>query len=284
MNKEMIQAIKKIKPLSPRVVDLLKLASREGHGISDVVRIVECDAVLTAGILRVANSASYRPARGDVDSLQVAISLLGERTVVGICLELCSNGFFDQPLEGYESTGGELWRHDLKTAILSRLLTRHARKPIHANHAFIAGILHDIGKTVVSTYLKGSAPQLTLLVDRSNEHMSYLEAERHKLGYDHCEAGKILAEQWKLPEFCLETIAFHHHPDEAAKEYASLVFCVHLADLLAMMTGSGTGSDSMLYQLHPKYVDHFVISSEKTQLLILDAEEEFAEMISSTMG
>lgn len=280
MNRDIVEASKRVKPLSPSLINLLRATAKPEHSLGEILEIIQLDSVLTAGILRAANSAAFRKSR-EVESLNVAVSLLGERFVVGIAMELCSDGFFDQPLAGYESEAGDLWRHSIKTAIAARLISRHARRPLDSNLAFTAGILHDIGKVVLSSFLEGSARQMALSVGEGRDSVSYLDAERKRLGSDHCEAGLALAEHWRLPECYRAAIAWHHQPDKAPEAYVPFVFAVHMGDALAMMSGAATGSDGMLYPLHPGYVQHFDLSAEATQLVFLDLEREFAAMSAS---
>jgi putative nucleotidyltransferase with HDIG domain len=280
MNLDLEAACRKVKPLSPSLVNLLQITAKNDHGLGDVLGIIQLDSVLTAAILRAANSAAFRKAE-EVDSLNLAVSLLGERFVVGVAMDLCSDGFFEQPLAGYESAAGDLWRHSIKTAIAARLFSRYARRPVDSNQAFTAGILHDIGKVVLSTFMEGSAAEMALSVAEGRDSLSYLEAEKNKLGSNHCEAGLVLADHWRLPECYRAAIAWHHEPDKAPPEMIPFVYTIHLGDAMAMMTGAATGSDSMLYPLNPNYLNHFKLTPETTQLVLLELEREYDALCTS---
>ena len=277
MNCDIIEASKRVKPLSPSLIHLLQVTAKSNHALSDVHAIIQLDPVLTAAILRAANSAAFRKSE-IIDSLSTAVSLLGERFVVGVAMDLCSDGFFEQPLAGYESEAGALWHHSIKTAIAARLISRYARRPTDNNLAFTAGILHDIGKVVLSSFLEGSAQQMALSVIEETDSPSYLSAEKKKLGSNHCEAGLALAKLWRLPECYQAAIAFHHEPDKAPEALVPLVFAVHMGDVLAMMSGASTGADGLLYPLHPGHVNHFNLTPETTQLVVLNMEEEYTAM------
>lgn len=277
MNCDILEASKRVKPLSPSLINLLQVTAKRDHALSDVHSIIQLDPVLTAAILRAANSAAFRKSE-IVDSLSTAVSLLGERFVVGVALDLCSDGFFEQPLVGYESEAGDLWRHSIKTAIAARLVSRYARRPTDSNLAFTAGILHDIGKVVLSSFLEGSARQLAMSVGPEADSLSYLDAEKKKLGSNHCEAGLALSKLWRLPECYQAAIAFHHEPEKAPENLIPFVFAVHMGDTLAMMSGASTGADGLLYPLHPGHVNHFNLTSETTQLIVLHMEEEYTAM------
>jgi putative nucleotidyltransferase with HDIG domain len=247
LSKEILKKIKSISPLSQCALQILRITSKDDYSLSEIVKIVECDSVLTANVLRVANSAAISPAK-PIISIEMAISYLGERMIVNTALATCANHFFNKNLEGYESPQGELWHHSLMTAIASRVVSKNAKELMNANVVYTAGILHDIGKTIISSMLNGT-PEKILDGISKNEYSDYLEAEHDILGFDHCEAGEALAAHWKLPDYYQHVIRFHHAPSSADEEFAPLCFAVHLGDIIAMMNGVGTGSDCLQYEL-----------------------------------
>ena len=278
MNVDLAEAVKQVRPFSPALAGLLSVTSRPDHGIGDVMALVQQDPVLTAHLLRAANTAAFRRSE-EVVALGMAVSLLGERFTIGLALKLCSGGFFDQSLSGYESAAGELWTHSIKTAIAARLVSRYARGGLDASQAFTAGILHDIGKAVLSAGLGGRGRALAQSVISGEGHESYLTAERAVLGYDHCEAGEALATAWRLPEIYRAAIAHHHDPSACPDAFAPLVFAVHLGDLFAMMTGAGTGADCLLYSLSPDSERYFSYGAEDVQRILLELEDEYAKLV-----
>lgn len=281
MNVDLAKAVKQVRPFSPSLAGLLGVTARPDHGIADVMALVQQDSVLTAHLLRVANSAAFRRAE-EIVSLSMAVSLLGERYTIGLALKLCSGGFFDQPLSGYESEAGELWTHSIKTAMAARLVSRYARGGLDANQAFTAGILHDIGKAVLSAGISGRGREMALSVTSGKGYDSYLAAERMVLGYDHCEAGEALATAWRLPESYCAAITYHHDPGASPDASRMLVFAVHLGDLFAMMTGAGTGADCLLYSLSPDSERYFRYGAEDVQRILLELEDEYAKLVTAT--
>lgn len=279
-NREIAKRIKDISPVSQSAAQILKLTSNQDYSSREIVRVIECDSVLTANILRVANSASFSP-RNIITSIDMAVSFLGERIVVCTAMEVCSKKFFNVPLEGYESGKGELWAHSLKTAIAARCLAQKSRQHmINPNLAFTGGILHDIGKPVLSSILEGTAEEFIAEIEAS-EQDDYLSAERAKLGFDHCEAGFELALQWNLPKPFQEIIRMHHTPKYAEEDLAPLCYAVHVADIIAMMNGSGTGSDSLQYRLDPGYSEYFEVSEKELPGIILAVDTEYEKIESS---
>ena len=82
-----------------------------------------------------------------------------------------------------------------------------------SEEAFVAGLLHDIGKVVLNTYLKEQF--VRVLIRAAGGEVTYAEAEREIFGFDHAEAGARLLERWNLPSSLVSAVRYHHAPLEA---------------------------------------------------------------------
>jgi putative nucleotidyltransferase with HDIG domain len=277
--KKLMKLVRDINPLSESAFEILRITSNPDYSVADIIKTAECDAVLTANVLRVANSA-YISLNYPVVSIDMAVSYLGERMVVNIALASCSSQFFDVSLEGYGSGKGEFWRHSLMTGIASRIVAGRGKTELNLNMVYTAGLLHDIGKTVISSMLEGTAHEIAEGIDKG-AFSDYYEAEKSMLGFDHCYAGLLLAQRWRLPEPYREVVAFHHAPEGAAVEFEALCFAVHIGDIIAMICGAGTGADSLQYKINPAYSDYFEISAEDIQEIIMMTDSEFSTVTKS---
>lgn len=272
-------AIRKAPMLSPSASRLLQITSAPDHEMADVIAVVKTDANLTARVLKIVNSAAFGLLY-EITSIDRAVAYLGERMVVGIAIGDCASQLFQKPLEGYEGDKGSLWHHDLLTAIAAREVAKSCRSELNPDLAFTAGLLHDIGKALISDFLKGTP---AALVKNIEEHLfnDYLEGERELLGIDHCEAGFELAQAWKLPLPLQAAIAHHHQPQQTPAEMRPLVYAVHLGDIIAMMAGQGTGSDSLRYHLDEHYAGHFDLSQDGLCAILLETNDEFVKLTNS---
>ena len=283
--KENIQEIIKSVPmLSTSATRLLQLTSNPDHDMVEIVNLVKTDANLTARVLKVVNSAAFGLIN-EITSIDRAIYYLGERLIISIAIGDCAGKLFKKELLGYEAAGGALWKHDLRTAIAAREVVIQSEANISADLAFTAGLLHDIGKSLISDFLQGSAPEAIELIN-SHDSQDYLEAEEKIIGIDHTEAGFELAKAWQLPEELAEVILYHHQPANASEEFRPLVYAVHLGDNIAMMGGFGTGSDSMQYRLDANYTQYLNLSPTTLDkvMLTVDVEFEKLEESLSSMG
>jgi len=251
LTNEILGKVQSIPPLSQAAQSIIGLMADAEHDTQKVARVIECDAALTARLLAVVNSAAFALAE-PVTTVSRAVMCLGDKVVMGIALDFCTQGVLQQPLEGYCSQRGMLWEHNLRVGIAAKAVAQCARTALNPDVAFTGGILHDIGKLVISDFLKESSGDVIQQVDRG-QLPDFLAGEQHTLGTNHCIIGAALARLWKLPSPFPEIIQFHHHPAAADAQHQGVTYAVHVGDIIAMMAGIGTGSDTMCYQLDPHF-------------------------------
>lgn len=277
-----IEKAREMPVMSYSAMRLLEVLGDENHSLADVAKIVETDAALTVEVLRLVNSAAFN-LRYQVDTVAKALPYTGEKVIAGIALKTCAPRLFNRPLSGYESRKGEMWAHSLRTAIAAGELAPRSKESILPGLAFTAGILHDIGKPVLSMFMGGKAADLLNEIDEGEAH-DFFEAEQIIFGTNHCEVGGELARHWKLPEHLQAVIQHHHKPADAPETHRCLVYLIHLADMISMMGGAGTGADSLAYQIDEKYGDYINLDRSVLDSLMIAVAIEFAKMQSSVFG
>ncbi len=112
------------------------------------------------------------------------------------------------------------------------------------NDAFSAGLLHDSGKLALDKFVYQREKEFEAFMDDGEK--TFLSAEQEILGFDHAEIAFELCSKWGIPETHSMAIRYHHSPSRSNKN--ELSYIIHAADVLAMMGGIGTGTDSMLYK------------------------------------
>jgi len=269
-------AVKGVLPLSPAALQLIACMGAKEHSVSAAARIVETDPALTIQVLRTVNSAAFG-LRAPIESVSRAVSFLGDTAVLGIALGISAGGLFKKQMDGYESARGELWAHSLRTAIGARELAKFSADRVSPEIAYTAGMVHDIGKAVLSDWLAGRARDLVAEAQAGNKDFD--SEEREHLKTDHAEVGALLLTRWRLPVSLSSAVAFHHNPAQAPEDVKALAYAVHLGDFLAMMGGTGTGADSFLYTLDPGYDAFFAISPGDLEKTILTIEQEFRRTV-----
>ena len=273
---EIISRIRKVHPLSHTAQQIMAILCGSGQSLKNLARIIETDAALTARVLTIVNATALSRTE-PITTVAAAMAAIGDRVMLGIALDYCTDGLMLNPLEGYRAEQGKLWEHNLLTALAARVVAMMSPMEVNADEAFTGGILHDIGKPVLSEFLKGSTDELIMEIDRGILP-DYLAAEEEKLGTNHCIIGAAMAKMWNLPSPFPEIIRHHHHPQAADEKYRRIIYTVHLGDIIAMMKGSGTGCDSMCYQLENGYKELLGIRKDQAPAIMLRVDEEFQKM------
>jgi putative nucleotidyltransferase with HDIG domain len=194
----------------------------------DMHAIVRADPALASKVLRVVNSAFYGlPAQ--VASLERAILLLGLSAVKNIALAASLARLFSVTAVTEQFTARDLWRHCVAVAVCARLLAS-AGKIIHAEEAFVAGLVHDVGLIVVQQLfldqLKAISAQCHTVAQ------DFCKLERAVIGADHQAFGAVLAAKWRFPASLQQAIAYHHEPLALPPEDRKTAALVYAADTL----------------------------------------------------
>jgi HD-like signal output (HDOD) protein len=218
-----------LRPFSDVARRVLEYVADPNFEVSRLQGIMEQDPALATKILRLANSAAFRP-RESCASIRQAIMLLGARTLGEVATSLSMMAMFSD-LSG---VGRAVRDHCASTAALVRALAIHRANA--GPNCYIVGLLHDFGKLLLlqaqpATYLKihGHA-----IADADTIHLR----EREVLGFDHAVLGGHILTKWGLPDPIPKVVAWHHQPSRALSaggEVALYVALIRLAERIDRM-------------------------------------------------
>ncbi|HDJ29341.1 MAG TPA: HDOD domain-containing protein, partial [Proteobacteria bacterium] len=181
---EILASIHQIPPFPQVAIKAMDIISNTQYVVSDLVEVIRLDQSITANILKLCNSAYFGLPR-KVSSLKEAVVYLGTIQLRQVLLASGAKDIYDRPDKGYSYFVGELWQHAIACALMSQVLARHLRLPLDENSIFTAALLHDVGKVVLSTYVSQEFAEIEMMV--KEEHLSFHDAERRVLGFDHAE-------------------------------------------------------------------------------------------------
>jgi HD-like signal output (HDOD) protein len=124
-----------------------------------------------------------------------------------------------------------LWRHSLAVAAMAKGIARAEQAPPKSiDHAFMAGMLHDVGKLILAANIPD--PYHAALAMAKQKAMPPQDAERMFLGATHAEVGAYLLGLWGLPDSIVIATALHHRPRAQAENSFSPLIAVHAANAL----------------------------------------------------
>ena len=219
---------------------LLAITTSDESSARDVVEVIESDASLTAAVLRLIKQAD-RGVPGEGMSVAKAVTLLGFSAVRNTVLSLQLYGVFPVTDQGDpDGRRQSLWLHSLAVACMSEAIASRVSRDDQAGHAFVCGLLHDIGKIALDACLPKSYARA---VQRAQQQRTCIcDIERELLGLDHTTAGRRLVERWGLPTVVAESVWLHHQPPTAlppSLAHPDMVRIVHLANKLVQQQGLG---------------------------------------------
>ncbi|MBN1267492.1 MAG: HDOD domain-containing protein [Anaerolineales bacterium] len=265
---KLIAQIGELPPMPDVAQRAMTLIQDPDSNISEIADILALDEALTILILRWANSAYYGLAR-PVSTVKQAMVYLGYRTVENLILAASMVNLMDRPLHGYHMERGELWKHAIGVAAGARWVTKiFGRRK--AEDAYFAGLLCDIGKLALDSYLCEHTIQTAKMGDRT-----YILVEQELIGINHAELGAAITQQWNLPLELQDAIAFHHNPENAT-EGLILAAAVNVADcamnqLSSDMEEELLPEESALERLRLSHAD-FSALANRIQIFINETE------------
>jgi len=227
------------------VIKLRQYLSDPDVSFDELAKVIEYDPGLTVNLLQLANSA-YFGWSGKIKTVKEAITRLGTNRIFQMVLCMSVAPLVRKPVKGYDMESDGLWKHSIATAICAEQLARIGNMPL-SEEAFTAGLLHDMGKILLGTFVEIDDEPIKELV--RTQSMSFNEAERQVLGIDHAEAAAELLQYWKLPANVVAAARWHHSPGMAEKKHRPIVDLVHVADFLCIRMGWGLGTEGPLYLL-----------------------------------
>jgi len=236
-------------PTLPGVINKLNtLSESDKSSVQEMAKIVSSDQVLSARILRLANSPSYGFYR--VSTISNAMILLGVNVVKSLAL---SSSIF----EIMEKNSVGLWALP------------------ECEEISTAALLHDIGKVIVSIKCSEAEAQIRRTIRDKQVYM--WEAEREVIDTDHAEIGGWLAKSWFLPDKLSEPIAFHHNVVQS-ENHRIKTAVVHIADVLIKASGFGNSGDCYVPQIQKVAWDVLKLNDHILAEVVAELEDKLVEV------
>ena len=210
----MVQAIGDL-PAMPRIAaEIMEKLSNPSVLPRDIHNLIVKDQVLAARVLKVANSPYYGAARS-ISTLKDAILFMGLDSVKSVVFAAVLMGVFTEM--GLAET--LLWEHSIGCAIVAKKLATVCGY-LNNEEAFLAGLLHDLGKVVLFQCVPDKMN--AVMQEVYNSDVDFAAAEMRALGFTHAEVGQLLADKWYFTLNMESAIANHHHPEESK---TAVAFC-----------------------------------------------------------
>ena len=268
-----LMSIRNLPSIPVVMFEVTKLLENPKTNANDLGKVISMDQGLVAKILTVANSPLYGLPRR-VSTIEFAIVILGFEHIKNIVIALSMIEAF----KGNEEKGLDrknYWLHSLVTAFAAKRIADDFRYR-KSGEAFTAGLLHDLGISVIQRFFNADFLKITDYVKENN--CDYLTAEKQILGIDHQDIGQFLIEKWNLPPVLGDVIVNHHTPEKA--ENKQLTAIITLADYMTQKLDTGAYYWDAGMQLNPFILEAFKFTDEdKLDSYIAGYQELFLSQI-----
>jgi len=226
---ELVKA--KVPMMSGSVSRISTMLNNVNVSSRSLTEAISYDPILTARILRLANSPVYSLQK-NVTTLKTAVEVVGMKAIYEILIiGLAADSFAREIRDSRE--GQRIWEHSLAVALVSRELGRVLGLR-GTEEAFICGLLHDIGKILL---LRADFENYSILLAEENEVLM-LNCEMTSYGYTHSQIGSFVANRWSLPDGVCHSILNHHDPSQSG-QFAVIAHLINVADMIANANGFG---------------------------------------------
>ncbi len=222
-----LSTLKNLPTLPHILLKLIEACNRDNPDLHRIADMVAKDPSLSAKILKLVNSAFFGLPR-KVDMIEQAVVFVGTSGIKN--LAICAG-----VLSVFPKSAGDgilnlkrFWWHSLRCAFLAKHLA--AEQAVNqSDEAFLAGLLHDIGKLLLWVNFKSDYDRV---LERCGDDTDLLLAGEAHMGATHAEVGAWLLERWHLEQSIVDGVRYHHEPTERITHAFTMVQVIHVANLL----------------------------------------------------
>jgi putative nucleotidyltransferase with HDIG domain len=266
---QVVKSVRDLPTLPSVVLDLIGSFERADVDVTTLAEKMSRDQALAAKTLRLANSSFYGLA-AKVKTVKQAIVVLGFDSARALAVASSVIDTFGDSKPRQIDVAG-FWRHSIAAALCAKSLARHAN--IDQDYAFIAGLLHDIGRLLLASSFPD---EYALVVEYSAlNDTTTSEAELRVLGVDHQRTGQMLAEAWKFPPVIQRAIGQHHAP--AAADLCDVPGVVHAANAMVQALDLGGGAHIAVPPLLDATWDSLRLTPGHLRAVCRETEGQFEE-------
>jgi putative nucleotidyltransferase with HDIG domain len=264
--KKITQHIFDLPTLPTTVAKIIELVDHPSTTAQTLSRIISSDQALTAQILKLANS-SYYGFPQKINTVPLAIVVIGTETLKNMALSVSVIDRFSKFQHSMPFDIYLFWEHAIGTAIASRMLAKEIKYQV-SGEIFAAGLLHDLGKYVMSLYFKDDFSKVISKMIDEDKPMFKIEEEVFP-EISHAQIGAWLVEKWNLPTPIVMAINYHHNPIEAG-EHQEIAWIINFGDYLTKKMGVGYSGDMSTPRVYENI--HEVLNLKNTESGELDEE------------
>ncbi len=275
ISRETLLDVVRTLPAAPRILSQLgQMLADANSELSEITRLLKCDAALTARIIRVSNSVLYNTG-APFASLQEALAQVGFNEVYRLTGFAAAAQLADERLPFYRINGVQLRENSLLTALIMESVAAEAG--VDPRLAYTAGLLRSVGKIALDRIARRRK--------RAGDHAIQegdllLDWEHDLAGMGNGDIAAVILREWRFPEVTIEAIRDQYLVTPAAGPLAHLL---NLAAGMAERCGFGLEGESRYVELQPSKYAAAEVSVPMVEDSVVRAFETFYR-ICETVG
>ncbi len=209
-------------------MEVSKMLRDYNTSIKELSALIKNDQAMTPRILKLVNSSFYG-FKSKIANIDRAIILLGFNTISNAIVSVAIIDALSVKGSSDDFDIKNFWEHSVAVAVISRHLAEKSRLCL-PEEAFTGGLLHDIGKIILSQYFPDLFKKVIVAINGNS--VTFYEAEKKQNPVTHAQIGGIMADKWKLPDGLADTIKYHHAVKAGVNDI-NLLRIVHVADVIS---------------------------------------------------
>jgi len=268
-------------PCSPSLLPRLSEALQsESSSTAEISNIIQIDPALASATIRLANSAFFGGAGRAVESVEQAILRLGGKEIYRLAALALVGRWPATNNTGVQLEPGDFCRHALCCAIASEVLAEMTER-VDPQLTYTAGLVHEMGKLAVTHACASFFPLIRATQQQRN--LTWEQAEKEILGYEHAEVGARLLRAWRFPELMVFAAEYQHRPSEAPAEALPLLAHLHAGRYIAACMGPGISEDGFLFQVNGHLLAEWNFTSTILEEAMLLAVERASKRLGESL-
>jgi HD-like signal output (HDOD) protein len=217
MNDSLLSKIKTLPPLPETVTHIQRICADPESSVGDLIKVVEKDPMITANLLKAANSPFYGFSR-EIKTVSQAVSLFGMSTVKGLALSGAVKKLLSVDLDPYGITPQAFADiSSLQNALMQTWYVKVDRSKMDI--LSVASFLQETGKIIIAQEITkdGKAGEFKAAIAEGRD---ISDVEKEFIGETTATVTAAIFEHWRFEEGLIDAIKCSDNPLEASEETA----------------------------------------------------------------